>query len=144
MSTDTRTTDPNTLALISRAHIMLSRQVSEGVASAGHPIKASHAVVFGQLGEDGSRLSNLARGANMSPQAMGELIDELEQLGYVERRPDPTDRRAKLITLTDTGRQCVAAGIGTISKIEHHITDVLGARGHRELRRMLHKLLDQP
>lgn len=38
---------------------------------------------------------------NMTPQAMGELVDELEELGYLERRPDPTDRRAKLIVLTD-------------------------------------------
>ncbi len=44
----------------------------------------------------------------MSPQAMGELVDELEQLGYVVRRPDPTDRRAKLIILTKKGQACKA------------------------------------
>jgi DNA-binding IclR family transcriptional regulator len=39
--------------------------------------------VFAQIDPAGSRLSELARGANMSPQAMGELVDELECLGYV-------------------------------------------------------------
>jgi DNA-binding MarR family transcriptional regulator len=63
-------------------------------------------------------------------------------VGYVERRPDPTDRRAKLITLTESGRQCVAAGIDTIGDIERRITDVLGVRGHRELRKMLLTLLE--
>jgi len=122
---------------------MSSRQVAEGAARAGHPVKPSHSAVFGQMGGDGIRLSDLARGANMTPQAMGELVDELEGLGYVERRPDPTDRRAKLITLTDLGRRGVAAGRDTIAVIERNITDALGAKGHRELRAMLLDLLDQ-
>jgi DNA-binding MarR family transcriptional regulator len=135
--------EQSTVALLSLTHLMLSRQVSEGVARAGHPIKASHSAVFGQMGANGLRLSDLARGANMTPQAMGELVDQLEGLGYVERRPDPTDRRAKLITLTESGRKCVAAGIDTIGDIERRITDAVGVRGHRELRRMLLTLLEQ-
>ena len=59
------------------------------------------------------------------------------------RRPDPTDRRAKLITLTESGRRCVAAGIDTIADIERRITDALGVRGHRQLRRFLLTLLEQ-
>jgi DNA-binding MarR family transcriptional regulator len=137
------THEPNTLTLLSLTHFMVSRQVSEGVARAGHPIKASHSAVFGQMGGEGLRLTDLAKGANMTPQAMGELVDELEGLGYLTRRPDPTDRRAKLITLTDSGRQCVAAGIETIGEIERRITDALGADGHRQLRRMLQTLLAQ-
>jgi len=42
----------------------------------------------------------MARVANETPQAMSQLVDELESMGYVERTPDPTDRRAKLIVLT--------------------------------------------
>ena len=53
---------------------------------------------------------------------MGELVDELEQLEYVVRRPDPTDRRAKLITLTSKGHACIAAGIATIDGIEQQLT----------------------
>jgi DNA-binding MarR family transcriptional regulator len=142
LSTD-RSHEPeqNTLTLLSLTHVMVSRQVSEGVARAGHPIKASHSAVFGQMGSKGSRLTDLAKGANMTPQAMGELVDELEELGYLTRRPDPTDRRAKLITLTESGRQCLAAGIQTIGEIERRITDALGPNGHRDLRRMLQTLL---
>lgn len=81
----------------------------------------------------------------MSPQAMGELVDELEQLGYVVRQPDPTDRRAKLIVLTTKGHACIAAGIATIEGIEQRLTDRLGERGHRQLRSLLNKLLnDEP
>jgi DNA-binding MarR family transcriptional regulator len=73
---------------------------------------------------------------------MGELVDELEQLGYVVRRPDPTDRRAKLIVLTDKGRACIAAGITTVEGIEERLTDSLGERGHRQLRTLLQKVLE--
>ena len=44
---------------------------------------------------------------------MGELVDELESLGYVVRRPDPRDRRAKLIVLARTCKACVEAGRST-------------------------------
>jgi DNA-binding MarR family transcriptional regulator len=79
----------------------------------------------------------------MTPQAMGELVDELEELGYLVRRPDPSDRRAKLIMLTEIGRECVNDGPRTIAGIERTITQTLGAEGHRQLRGMLFKLLEQ-
>ena len=79
----------------------------------------------------------------MSPQAMGELVDELEQLGYLVRQPDPTDRRAKLITLTKKGQACISAGISTIDGIEQQLTDRLGERGHKQLRSLLAKILDE-
>ena len=64
-------------------------QIVDGVVGAGFPQKPAHSAVFAQIVPEGSRLTDLARGANMSPQAMGELVDELEELGYVVRRPTP-------------------------------------------------------
>jgi DNA-binding MarR family transcriptional regulator len=77
----------------------------------------------------------------MIPQAMGELVDELEEFGYVTRQPDPTDRRAKLIVLTNEGEAAVEAGRQTIVRLEQRITEILGEKGHQELRRMLTKRL---
>jgi len=132
----------NTVALLGRAYSLLGFQIVDGVVGAGFPQKPSHSAVFAQIKPEGSRLTDLARGANMTPQAMGELVDELEQMGYLVRRPDPTDRRAKLIVLTDRGRACIAAGISTIHGIEESVTAILGERGHRQLNRLLQKLLD--
>jgi DNA-binding MarR family transcriptional regulator len=132
----------NTVAMLGQAYSLLGFRVVDGVVGAGFPQKPSHSAVFAQINPAGSRLSELARGANMSPQAMGELVDELESLGYVVRRPDPRDRRAKLIVLTLKGRACVAAGRATIEDLEDEITRRLGQRGHDQLRRMLQKLLD--
>lgn len=134
----------NTIAMLGRAYSLLGFQIVDGVVGAGYPQKPSHSAVFAQISPQGSRLSALARGANMSPQAMGELVDELEELGYVERQPDPTDRRAKLIMLTPRGQECIAAGIATIKGIEGRIDRILGADGHAELRRLLTELLTAP
>ncbi|MAO81304.1 MAG: hypothetical protein CMH82_11730 [Nocardioides sp.] len=73
---------------------------------------------------------------------MAELVDELVDMGYVVRRPDPNDGKAKLIVLTKRGRDAVAAGRQTIEGIEEQVTQILGERGHRELRRLLSKLLN--
>ena len=119
----------------------LGFQIVDGVVGAGFPQKPSHPAVFAQIRQEGNRLTELARGANMTPQAMGELVDELKELGYVERRPDPTDRRAKLIVLTTRGTECIAAGVSTIQGIEERIDQILGAEGHAQLKRLLTDLL---
>lgn len=131
----------NTIAMLGRAYSLLGFQIVDGVIGAGYPQKPSHSAVFAQITPDGCRLTALARGANITPQAMGELVDELEELGYVERQPDPTDRRAKLIVLTERGRACIATGIATIEGIEERIDVTLGPRGHAQLRSLLAKLL---
>lgn len=132
----------NTVSMLGQAYSLLGFQIVEGVVGAGYPQKPKHSAVFAQISPDGSRLTELARKANMTPQAMGELIDELVDMGYVVRRPDPNDGRAKLIVLTKRGRAAVAAGLQTIEGIEEQVTQILGERGHQELRRLLSKLLD--
>jgi DNA-binding MarR family transcriptional regulator len=135
--------EDNTVALLGQAYSLLGFKIVDGVVGAGFPQKPSHSAVFAQIRREGSRLSELARGANMSPQAMGELVDELETLDYVVRRPDPSDRRAKLIVLTEKGHACVSAAAVTITGLEAHIADVLGDHGRQRLRAMLRQLLDQ-
>jgi len=127
--------------MLGQAYSLLGFRIVDGVVGAGHPIKPNHSAVFAQLSRSGARLTELATGAGMTPQAMGEIVDELASLGYVVRNPDPRDRRAKLITLTDKGREAVAAGEGTIVGLEEDIVAVLGERGHQELREMLAALL---
>lgn len=144
MSIDREGSDPaqlNTISLLGQAYSLFGFQIVDGVVGAGFPQKPKHSAVFAQIDPEGSRLTELANRANITPQAMGELIDELEELGYVSRQPDPTDRRAKLIVLTDEGRAAVEAGIQTIVGLEQRITEILGETGHQALREMLTKLL---
>lgn len=136
------TSELNTVSMLGQAYSLLGFQIVEGVVGAGYPQKPKHSAVFAQISPDGSRLTELARKANMTPQSMAELVDELVALGYVVRRPDPGDGRAKLIVLTKRGSDAVAAGRQSIEGIEEQVTATLGERGHRELRRLLSKLLD--
>lgn len=132
----------NTISMLGQAYSLLGFQIVEGVVGTGFPQKPKHSAVFAQIHPDGSRLTELARRANMTPQAMGELVDELEELGYLTREPDPTDRRAKLIVLTERGRAAVEAGKQTIVGLEARIDEMLGEAGHRTLRDLLAKLLE--
>lgn len=132
----------NTVSMLGQAYSLLGFQIVEGVVGAGFPQKPKHSAVFAQIEPDGSRLTDLARRANITPQAMGELVDELEELGYVSRQPDPTDRRAKLIVLTANGWAAVGAAKQTIVGLEARIDEILGEKGHRSLRQLLARLLD--
>ena len=70
------------------------------------------------------------------------LVDGLEQLGYLERRPDPSDGRAKLICLTELGWQAIREGRRLIAEIEVAWADALGDGDFESLCRDLQRLLD--
>jgi DNA-binding MarR family transcriptional regulator len=105
-----------------RAELAERGESSTGVEG----IRPAHLQVFGVIKADGTRLTDLAASADMSLSAMAELVDALEQLGYVERRPDPRDRRAKLVCLTDSGWRAMLEGRRLISQIEADWGDALG------------------
>ena len=110
---------------------ILNRVVDDEVIAALAPeygdVRQAHGVVFEMLDPSGSRVADLARRARMTRQAMGELVADLEQLGYVERRPDPRDRRAKLVVLTAKGEGALAAGIAAVAALEARWAAHLGA-----------------
>jgi DNA-binding MarR family transcriptional regulator len=112
------------------------------VVEAGFPQRPAHSGVFAHIDvEGGTRLTELARRANITPQAMGELVDDLERMGYVTRRPDPEDRRAKLIALTPRGVACVQAAFETIVGIEGRLEQLLGERQLEALRKALNRII---
>jgi len=62
----------------------------------------------------------------MTKQSVGEVTSDLEQRGYLERVPDPSDGRAKIIRLTDRGRAAQALGQGVIDEIEQEWAERFG------------------
>jgi DNA-binding MarR family transcriptional regulator len=71
---------------------------------------------------------------------MGELVDDLETLGYVERRADPSDGRAKLVVLTKKGEAATVDGIGALVDLEAQWAACLGEDTVRQFRAALVKL----
>ncbi|MFT4164547.1 MAG: MarR family transcriptional regulator [Microlunatus sp.] len=97
-------------------------------------LRPAHAAVFQYLDDTGTTVSTLAERANMTKQAMAELVLHLEQTGYVTRTPDPTDRRAKLVLPTDRGRGVIGAAQALVPKLEGRVAALLGEDRLRQLR----------
>ena len=72
-------------------------------------------------------MSELADRAQMTKQAMAELVRHLEDRGHLVRVPDPTDRRAKLVLPTDHGRDVIAVAQALVPEVERLVTELLGA-----------------
>jgi DNA-binding MarR family transcriptional regulator len=88
-------------------------------------IRFPHLQIWENIGIDGIRLTHLATKAQLSLAACSELIDELQGLGYVERQPDPTDGRAKLIFPTTNGRAVLDAAGRAVADLEQRWRDQL-------------------
>ena len=71
------------------------------------------------------------RGANFE----GRIIDELEELGYVERRPERRDRRAKRVVPTERGREVMRVSDEIIRDIERRQADVHGIATYDDFKR---------
>ena len=83
-------------------------------------IRFPHLQIWGNVGIDGIRLTELAHRANLSLAACSELVNELQELGYLERRADSSDGRAKLIFPTRRGRQVLDEAGRGVARIEAH------------------------
>lgn len=99
--------------------------------------RMAHNAVFPHVPPEGIRLVDLAARAGMTKQAMSELVVDLEALGYLRRRADPTDGRAKLIEFTDRGWASVRAALAAFEAIESELATAIGAGRMRQLRRTL-------
>jgi DNA-binding MarR family transcriptional regulator len=104
-------------------------------------LRPKHGAVIANIDPSGTRPSVLAARAGMTRPAMGELIDELEAAGYVERIPDPADRRAKLIkpTKRTIRRQQLARKVN--ATIEAAYQEHLGEARYEQLREALAQLV---
>ncbi len=80
------------------------RRISAAMA-ARYGLTQSHMGIFQHVDHppEGTRQTELAERMQITKQALGELVDDMERRGMVERRPVPGDRRAKLVCLTDLG-----------------------------------------
>lgn len=105
---------------------------------------AAHHPLFENIDPGGTRLTVLAARAGMTHQSMGELVTVLEQRGYVERRPDPSDGRVRLVVLTEKGRAAVRLAVKEIAAIEAAWLEHVGAAGFElDVRALLRAGLQQ-
>lgn len=89
------------------------------------------------LDDDGVRPSALADQLRIAPRSATDVVDTLEERGWVRRTPDPTDRRATTLTLTEAGHELVAAIDDVRSRASEQVLDVLSAAQRRTLHEIL-------
>jgi DNA-binding MarR family transcriptional regulator len=111
------------------------------LVEAGHSvIRPGHGCVFRFVDEGGSRLTDLAETAGLTKQAVGEVVADLERLGYVERAADPADGRAKVIRLTDLGADAQRTGLAIFRELERELGKRYGAERVAVLRELLEEI----
>lgn len=132
---------PNLGILLREPYRIASERLHERFAESGHPeVRAPHGNVFAFLDHGGTRVSELARRAQITKQSMGELVAHLERNGYVERVPDPDDRRAKLVRSTARGSELYEIARRFVAEVEAEWTERLGQRKMGTLRELLVEL----
>src|SRR5215813_8574862 len=111
-------------------------------ADAGYgDIREPHFQIFGNIRMGGIRLTELADRAQLSLAAASELVNDLVDLGYLVRRPDPADGRAKLIDLTKRGQALMADAGGRVADIECRWSEITGVRNFDQMTRTMQRLL---
>ncbi len=131
----------NTVALLREAFVALNDRAIGRLAERGHDVvRPAHGAVFQHLDDTGTPVARLAERAQMTKQAMAELVVHLEEHGYVVREPDPADRRAKLVIPTKRGLEVFAVVQELVPEIERDIDRLLGADRAGALRADLERL----
>jgi len=127
--------------LLEMASEAMFAEFRENLVEAGYgDVRPTHGCVFRFVREDGLRLTDLAQMAGMTKQSIGEIVDDLETRGYLERFPDPEDKRAKLIRLTAKGEMAQAIGFGLFAKLERRWGKRYGVKRFAELRVLLEEI----
>ncbi len=95
--------------------VVWSHRIGRVVAhEAGSTTPAAQWRVLSVLAEEGpSRVGALASACRVTQPGMTRLLTQMNELGLVDRRPDPADERAVRIAITDAGRTARDAWLGT-------------------------------
>lgn len=130
------------VGLLAEVKDAISDELYARLHEMGHGgIRPAHGCVFGFIDRGGGvRLTALADRSGLTKQAVGEAVADLERLGYVERVPDPSDGRAKIIRLTERGGQAAAAAEEIFADIEGRFAAEVGDERFEEFRDTLRRI----
>ena len=129
---------------------MMADAVEPGLTAAGYgDVRSAHFPVLQALTwcPAGLRASELAAHARITKQSMGYLVEHLEARGYIERTPDPTDGRAKVVRLTPRGWAAIETVRDAVREVEADWEGRIGVARVDQLRAILRDLvaaLDRP
>ncbi|HEV2727790.1 MAG TPA: MarR family transcriptional regulator [Solirubrobacterales bacterium] len=129
---------PGLLDIVSEAFFAEFREELE--QSEFGDIRPTHGCVFRYVQGEGLRLTDIAERAKLTKQSVGEIVDDLVERGYAQRIPDPEDRRAKLICLTERGERAQAHGRRLFAKVEKRWAERYGVERIAAMRELLEEV----
>ena len=123
------------------ANRALEQRAFEAVVAAGiTDITLAQARVAARIAPGGTRVSELALQARVTKQSAAFLVEQLESAGYVERVPDPTDRRARLVRLTPRAQRVAQAADAEVQRVLAEWADHVGEEQLRQVYETLRDL----
>ena len=119
----------------------IHRRLIAGLNQAGFDdLRLPHIAVFQYPGPDGCRPGEIAERAGMSKQAMNQLLQSLEQLGYIRRSDAVEDGRARIVRFTKRGQAVWDNIFEILSHIETEWRAALGDKQFEQLKKLLGKV----
>lgn len=115
-------------------------RMSSGLLDRGHDLRPSTAQVIPNLPLDGLRMSDLASRLRLTLQRTGQLVTELEDVGYLERVPDPTDGRARRVIFSSRGLALIRDIEEITGEISDSFAELLGEARFEVLCQLLSEL----
>jgi DNA-binding MarR family transcriptional regulator len=129
-------------ALLAIPHYELQQRVQAGFAAAGLPeIRPAHNAIFQWLPVEGARVTELAERIGTTKQAVGYLVDYLETHDFLERVPDPSDRRALIVRRTAKGWLVNQTARRLVEDVQADWAERIGPANMTQLRRLLGELV---
>lgn len=120
--------------LFLQAHRAYSAHAIELLRARGYDqLGPAHAAILPHIEIEGTRVTVIAERAGMTKQGAGQVVDDLERQGLVERIPDPADGRAALVQFTDAGWDYLQAAAALKQEIETDYAQLLGVETFRAL-----------
>jgi DNA-binding MarR family transcriptional regulator len=136
--------EPDLAILLTGAARVVADRLGDAVARAGiDDMRSSFGFVIRALSERDRTLTELSELLGVTKQAAIKVVDEMEDRGYVERQPDPTDRRAKVIRLTGKARRVRRTALRASSRLEAELVQDIGEKDLQAMRRVLLRLLER-
>ncbi len=94
--------------------------------------------VVGCSGDEGLRVGEIAEALGLTVGGASKVVDRIERAGFLRREPDPADRRASRVVITDTGRNILDAASQTY---ESEMADILDAAFDLGQQQNMHQLV---
>ncbi|MBD0322560.1 MAG: winged helix-turn-helix transcriptional regulator [Aldersonia sp.] len=115
----------------------MENRVIAALREAGVGLTVAQMKIVQRIGPHGTRLTDLAEQAQVTKQTAGFLVDQIERQGYVERVPDPSDARARLVRISPAGERVLPVASAAVAEVEAEWSRFLGKERLQTLRDIL-------